>query len=117
MTRTGQEFFPVKDKSITFPQRAISNASFIFNPRHYMGWVITATYAQIYPRESAPVSIVGEAQWKPGPICTGEEKISCLHLISNHEPSSPVSSRCTASVIPVLRLFLTLRSADLPHLT
>jgi len=46
-------------------QRARSNAPlFITNLCHYMGWVITATYRPLYPRESAPLPIVPEAGWK-----------------------------------------------------
>jgi hypothetical protein len=71
-------------------QSASSNTSLlIINPRYNMGWVITATYRPPYARESVPILIVEEDGWKPGPISRGELKISCLHPISNHEPSSP----------------------------
>jgi hypothetical protein len=34
------------------------------------GWVVIATPWPLYPRERAPVPIVQEAEWAPGPVWT-----------------------------------------------
>jgi len=38
------------------------------------GWMVNATLRPLYFRESAPVPIVGEAEWAPGSVWKGSEK-------------------------------------------
>jgi hypothetical protein len=54
-----------------------------------MGWVVNATSQPFYLRERAPVSIVEEAVWAPGPVW------SCMETVQ------PVASRYTDYTIPI----------------
>ena len=61
----------------------------------YIGWAINATPWPLYPRERAPVPVVHDAGWVPGPVdgCD-EKKFSCLHR-SQNRTAQPSASRCT----------------------
>jgi len=41
-----------------------------------MGWVVNATLRPLYSRERAPLPIVQEAGWIPGPVWKGAENLA-----------------------------------------
>jgi hypothetical protein len=50
-------------------------------------WVVSATPRPLYELESAPVSIVKEAGWAPGPVWTGAENLAHTEIRSPDRPA------------------------------
>ena len=44
------------------------------------GGVVNVTLQPLYPRERDPVPIVLEAEWAPGPVCTGAENLAPIAI-------------------------------------
>jgi len=66
-------------------------------------WVIKPTPWTLYPREKAPIHIVQEAGWDPGPVWTGAKNLSPTEIRSPDRPS------CSESLLLLLLLILLLK--------
>ena len=49
------------------------------------GWVLNATPRPFYRRETDPVPVVQEAEWAPGPVCSGEINLVPLPGVRSRE--------------------------------
>jgi hypothetical protein len=63
----------------------IAHSFFNFGTR--WGWVVNATPRSLYPRKTAPVLIVQEAGWAPGPVWTGAENLAPTGIQSPDRPA------------------------------
>ena len=52
-----------------------------------MWWVVNATPRPLYSCERDPVAIVQEAEWAPGPVWTGVEKLAPTGIWSPDHPA------------------------------
>jgi hypothetical protein len=71
-----------------------------------MEWAMRVTFLPLYPRESAPVSIVRQARWAPGPITKVAEKISSVFQATT-EPQ--IVRKTSRRQVECLRSFFFLR--------
>ena len=70
------------------------------------GGVVTATPRPFCPRETDRVPIVQEAEWAPGPVCSGAINLAPLPP-PGFDPWTvqPIVSRHTVYVIPATKLW------------